>query len=173
VLARLHPRETWLERADLGHTARFWLQRHAMFRQLDAIIRDGTEAALQAEPDDPAFGPWLAHYLRVFLGQLEEHHQVEDAYYFPVFRRVEPRLVAGFALLERDHEALHAAIGRIALRANAVLGRERVADARTGLARFHDSQTLLGRDLIQHLDDEEDLVVPLLLERGERILLGV
>ena len=55
------------------------------------------------------------------LWQLEEHHQVEDQHYFPVFRRIEPRLAAGFELLEGDHEALHEALGLIVLRANAVL----------------------------------------------------
>ncbi len=30
----------------------------------------------------------------------------------------------------------------------------------------------LGRTLLRHLDDEEDLVVPLLLERGEELLTG-
>jgi iron-sulfur cluster repair protein YtfE (RIC family) len=172
VLARLHPRETWADHANLGQIAAFWLQRHAMFRQLDTVIREGSEAALDDWPGDAAFKSWLARHLSWLLGQLEEHHHVEDRYYFPVFRRAEPRLVAGFELLERDHAALHTTIGGIVEQANAVLGGERAADVRAALARFHDAQVVMGRDLIQHLDDEEDLVVPLLLERGERDLLG-
>jgi iron-sulfur cluster repair protein YtfE (RIC family) len=108
------------------------------------------------------------------LWQLEEHHQVEDQHYFPVFRRIEPRLAAGFEVLERDHEALHEALEVIALRANAVLarGNDDPVAFRGALERFVDTQRELGPGLVRHLDDEEDLVIPLLLERGEGALLG-
>ena len=43
---------------------------------------------------------------------------------------------------------------------------------RAELARFRDAEVDLGRALLRHLDDEEDLVVPLLLERGEAVLTG-
>jgi iron-sulfur cluster repair protein YtfE (RIC family) len=129
-------------------------------------LRERTEAA--------DFKPWLVQHLRWLLGGLEEHHRVEDFHYFPVFRRAEPRLAAGFELLERDHEALHTAIGGMVLRANAVLTAEVTDSARfrADLARFHDAHVELGRDLLRHLDDEEDLVIPLLLERGEHALTG-
>ena len=80
----------------------------------------------------------------------------------------------GFELLERDHVALHAGIGGIITRANAVLAHEAAgADAFSAdLARFRDAHVDLGRALIRHLDDEEDLVIPLLLERGEQFLIG-
>lgn len=173
VLTRRHPRETWESHANLGEVARFWLQRHEMFRQLDAVIRDGTEAALQERREAGTFRTWLGRHLGWSLWQLEEHHQVEDHHYFPLFRRAEPRLAPGFELLERDHEALHAAIGRIVERANAVLAKEARDRAAfcADLARFRDAQVDLGRALIRHLDDEEDLVIPLLLERGELIVI--
>ena len=95
-------------------------------------------------------------------------------HYFPVFRRAEPRLAAGFALLERDHCALHTAIGSIVERANVVLTAESTGGAqfRADLARFRDAHVALGRDLLRHLDDEEDLVIPLLLERGAHAFTG-
>jgi hypothetical protein len=174
ILARRHPRETWPGNANLGELARFWLHRHETFRRLDEIIHTGTEAALEQRMDAAAFNPWLSGQLRWLLWQLEEHHQVEDHHYFPLFRRAEPRLVAGFELLERDHVALHQAIGGIIERANAVLAHDTAAPDtfHSDLARFRDGQVDLGRALIRHLDDEEDLVIPLLLERGEKSLIG-
>lgn len=174
MLTRRHPRETWASHANLGELARFWLDRHEMFRRLDEIIRSGTEAALEQRIEPSACKPWLSGRLRWLLWQLEEHHQVEDYHYFPVFRRAEPRLAAGFELLERDHAALHAAIGGIVERANAVLAQGTPGhDAfRAGLARFRDAHVDLGGTLLRHLDDEEDLVIPLLLERGEQLLIG-
>ena len=172
-LARRHPRASWAAHPNLGELARFWLQRHQMFRRLDENLRTGTEAALAGPVEPAAFKSWLARHLQIFLWQLEEHHQVEDIHYFPVFRRLEPRLTAGFELLEGDHRGLHAALGGIVEVANRALAHEDadLTRFRAGLARFRDAEVSLGRTLLRHLDDEEDLVVPLLLER-EAALLG-
>ena len=171
---RLHPRETWASHANLGGIARFCLERHEMFRRLDETIRSGTGTALSERIDAADFKPWLLQHLRWQLGGLEEHHQVEDLHYFPVFRRAEPRLAPGFELLDRDHKGLHTAIGGIIEHANAVLGAEDTdrAKSRAALARFHDAHLDLGRELLRHLDDEDDLVIPLLLERGEHAITG-
>jgi iron-sulfur cluster repair protein YtfE (RIC family) len=109
---------------------------------------------------------WLGRHLQLLLWQLEEHHQVEDRHYFPVFRRLEPELAPGFAMLERDHEALHEALTVIVLRASAVLTPGDGDDAafRGDLERYLDAHRELGRGLLRHLDDEEDLVIPLLFE---------
>jgi len=74
----------------------------------------------------------------------------------------------------RDHAALHTAIGDVIERANAILTAEATGRAaiRAVLARFHDAHLELGRDLLRHLDDEEDLVIPLLLDRGEHAFTG-
>ena len=40
-------RATWASHANLGELARFWLQRHEMFRHLDEVIRSGVEGALE------------------------------------------------------------------------------------------------------------------------------
>ncbi len=143
-----------------------------MFRRLDATLRAGSEAALAQPIEAAALKPWLARHLQGFLWQLEEHHQVEDVHYFPLFRRAEPRLAAGFEVLGRDHDALHAALAGIVEIANRVLAQDGAGPShfRAALERFRDAQAELGRALCRHLDDEEDLVVPLLLERGERFL---
>ena len=173
-LARRHPRASWAAHPNLGELARFWLQRHQMFRRLDEVLRTGSEAALSRPVEPAEIKPWLARHLQTFLWQLEEHHQVEDLHYFPVFRRVEPRLAAGFELLEGDHRALHTALGGLVEVGNRVLAHEgaELPPFRTELARFRDAELDLGRALLRHLDDEEDLVVPLLLERGEDVLTG-
>ena len=174
ALVRRHPRETWAGHANLGELARFWLQRHELFRHLDQIIRSGVETALDPHAEAAEFRSWLSRHLGWSLWQLEQHHEVEDHHYFPLFRRAEPRLAPGFELLESDHGALHTAIGGVIERATAVLASETpgLDKFRSDLGRFRDAQIDLGRALIRHLDDEEDLVIPLLLERGERFLIS-
>jgi len=171
-LLRRHPRATWATRADLGALARFWLQRHQAFRELDALLRSGSEAALDERQEPARVRSWLGRQLQLLLWQLEEHHQVEDQHYFPVFCRLEPRLATGFELLERDHGALHEALSGIVGRANAVLAPGDDAAFRAALERYLDAHRELGEGLLRHLDDEEDLVIPLLIERGEGSLPG-
>ncbi len=163
-----HPRAGW-DSASIGELARFWLSRHAFFRQVDAAIRAGTAAALADAAEPEAFRPWFARHLNLFLGELEGHHAIEDYQYFPAFRAAEPRLAAGFDLLDADHHAIHEAIEAIARLANDVLKDPR--RSRTAfndeLERFHARFTTLGGVLTRHLDDEEDLIIPLLIERGD------
>ena len=43
LLVKKYPRQVWTRQLDIGGTGAFWLQRHAMFRQmggLDRIIAD-------------------------------------------------------------------------------------------------------------------------------------
>jgi iron-sulfur cluster repair protein YtfE (RIC family) len=172
-LARQHPRDGWPGHPGLGALASFWLQRHQASRELEDLLRSGSQDALDQQHAPDRVRPWLARHLQVLLWQLEEHHQVEDRHYFPAFRRIEPRLAAGFELLEREHETLHQRLAEIAERANAVLIPGQPSGVfRGALERYIDSQRTLGHGLLRHLDDEEDLVIPLLLERGEGALRG-
>jgi len=43
VLFDRYPREKWEAHANLGEMARFWLSRHAMFRELSGTIENVTE----------------------------------------------------------------------------------------------------------------------------------
>ena len=52
ILLDRYPREVWPGHRNLGETARFWLDRHTMFRELGAILQNATvefrEGALPA-----------------------------------------------------------------------------------------------------------------------------
>lgn len=168
-LLRQHPRGGWSGRPDLGMTARFWLDRHGAFRQLGKALQDDTDAFRHGKTTPEDFQARFPRRLQVFLGELNGHHQVEDHHYFPLFRRAEPDLLSGFEVLDRDHQTLHAGLVATAEAANALLqALARDPTAAQGPADSYAviSATLLRR-MLRHLDDEEDLVIPLLLERGE------
>jgi len=172
VLIARYPREQWEGHANLGEMARFWLSRHAMFRELSTMI-----AAIEAQFREGALSPaefprQLVPRLQFLLQQLGVHHQIEDLHYFPIFRAAEERLARGFDVLESDHHAIHADMDRTAETANALL-RALQGDADV-LRRCGDDYAAasgaLLKGLIRHLDDEEDLIVPLILDRGEAAL---
>jgi hemerythrin-like domain-containing protein len=172
VLIARYPREQWEGHANLGEMARFWLSRHAMFRELAAMIRTIETQFRDGKLKPSEFSGLFVPRLQFLLSQLEVHHQIEDLHYFPIFRAADERLVRGFDVLEGDHHAIHADMARTAETANALL-RALSGDA-DGLKRRGDDYAAasgaLLKGLIRHLDDEEDLIVPLILDRGEQAL---
>lgn len=172
VLIARFPREQWEGHANLGEMARFWLSRHAMFRELAATI-----AAIEARFRNGALAAaelprHLVPRLQFLLTQLSVHHQIEDLHYFPIFRAADARLARGFDVLEGDHHAIHADMARTADTANAMLrALSGNADALRRCAdHYAQASGALIKGLIRHLDDEEDLIVPLILDRGEAAL---
>jgi hemerythrin-like domain-containing protein len=171
VLVARYPREQWEGHANLGEMARFWLSRHAMFRELATMI-EAIETQFRAGTLPPAEFPQLfVPRLQFLLSQLDVHHQIEDFHYFPIFRAADVRLARGFDVLEGDHHAIHADMAATAETANALLRALAQPDA---LKRCSDDYAqasgALIKGLVRHLDDEEDLIVPLILDRGEQAL---
>ncbi|MEX6508545.1 hemerythrin domain-containing protein [Jiella sp. M17.18] len=173
ALLENYPREHWSGHENLGQTAQFWLGRHDMFRELGAALQDALRQHREGQVALDPFRRWFAPRLNVFLGELEGHHQIEDQHYFPVFQRAESRLAHGFDLLESDHAVIHADLLAVAETANHFLALEEAGEAkpssearRAADAYAAASEQLLKR-LIRHLADEEDLIIPLILDRGE------
>jgi len=78
---------------------------------------------------------------------------------------MDARLEAGFDLLDFDHHALDAGLNALTVAANDVL-RTLGTDARAlePSARLKRKLDAFGRFLDRHLTDEEELVVPVILE---------
>jgi hemerythrin-like domain-containing protein len=105
------------------------------------------------------------------LGELDRHHRVEDDYYFPTFAAAVPKLQKGFDILDNDHGVIHGAIYSlgtasrelIAALSGEVSGRD--GDAPRVVERLAGEIEGFDRTLLRHLEDEEDLIIPLILER--------
>lgn len=175
VLIERYPRETWAGHDNLGSMARFWLQRHDMFRKLGGMLDDGTAQFREGKIAPADYPKWLAPRLQFFLEQLHVHHRIEDEHYFPIFQAADERLARAFGILEADHEALHRDIARSIEGANAMLrALQENATNNDALSRAGDAYAAASGDLIKglmrHLEDEEDIIVPLILDRGEDAL---
>ncbi len=172
VLLAKYPREQWQGHVNLGGMARFWLSRHDMFRELAVMIREDENWFSSGALAPAEFPRLFVPRLQFLLSQLDVHHQIEDYHYFPIFRAADERLARGFDVLEGDHHAIHADMERVAQTANAFL-RELSGDVDT-LRRCGDNYAAasgaLLKGLIRHLGDEEDLIVPLILDRSEEAL---
>ncbi|MGN5373670.1 hemerythrin domain-containing protein [Sphingomonas hankookensis] len=160
-----HPHGGWTTHVNFGQLCDFWLHVHQSLRSegaaVETIIADFREGRIDARAFPQRFVPALNQ----FLGHLDGHHQIEDAVYFPKFRALDPRMARGFDLLEADHHAIHAALESTVASARGLLAS--LADARAADTHAAAAATLT-RLLVRHLTDEEDLVIPAMLEHGER-----
>ena len=168
LLVARYPRETWQEHRNLGDTARFWLERHGMFRELGAAMADGATDFREERTKARPFIQWLAPRFNFFLGELHMHHNVEDHHYFPRFREADARLARGFDILDADHVTIDRHIHELAEAGTtldrAIRGGDDTGAAAVQLGERLDATLAL---LLRHLDDEEDIIVPLILDRTE------
>jgi len=168
ALADRYPREMWTGHPNFSGMTSFWLDRHLMFRELQARLEQAAEGFLDGQIEPRAFGSAVHRMGGMFITQLHGHHQIEDAHYFPMLAAKEPRLLAAFDLLDADHHAIDPMLHHMAGDANALLAalsEGRPADAPAGA--FHDRVRGFARLLDRHLTDEEEIVVPVILEHGE------
>lgn len=159
ALVRDYPRTGWETHANFNGMVRFWLDRHLMFRRLLAALETDVQAVLAGDMIPERHAPRLARYGGMLVNELHGHHQIEDAHYFPRLAQLDARAERGFALLEADHGAIDGLLHDLAGAANAVLqGGEP--------GRFADRLAAFGTLLNRHLEDEEDIVVPVILNSG-------
>ena len=174
-LADQYPRGEWQAHSNIHGMAGFWLQRHDMFREMGVLLTGGIADYREGRKDAREFAAFFAPRLNRFLGNLDGHHNVEDHHYFPVFAKAEPRLRRGFDILDGDHHLIHDALERNAETANAFLRALQESEDRQRFAAdaYADENSRLIAMLKRHLDDEEDLIIPLILDRGDRDLGGM
>jgi hypothetical protein len=172
LLLDRYPREVWATHPNLGELARFWLEIHNGFRSFGGKLESATTAFREGQLGPDRFRSWFMPRLNVFLSHLAGHHQIEDAHFFPRLAAVESRLKRGFDVLEQDHDVIHAAMDAIVESANGYTraspeDSDRMRRAADEFAAAGDRLRYL---LDRHLEDEEDLIVPLILDRGEQHL---
>jgi hypothetical protein len=169
ILLDRHPRESWPARR--APDVQFWLEIHDQFRHaciaLETLAGDYREGRKSARE----LAVIAAPRLRTTVSNLHGHHQVEDFHYFPAFRAADGRLAAGFDVLGHDHDELQRNVTATlaAMRELRAAVERTDGDDSAALAarQYVAAAGTLCRGLIRHLSDEEDLVIPLLLERGD------
>lgn len=165
VLADKYPRPVWTGHANFNELTAFWLDRHGMFRRVIQKLQSNTESFLDGA--QPRFAPEVSRYTGFFLEQLHAHHTIEDDHYFPKFTQLDTRLERAFDLLDSDHHALDGHLHALADHTNAVLAKlQQGHEARSQAGTLLQTQKAFATFLERHLSDEEEIIVPLVLEYG-------
>ncbi|HEY0601188.1 hemerythrin domain-containing protein [Brevundimonas sp.] len=162
------PRERW-SMGGLHPTARRWLHMHSGFRAHQAEMAAMIAAWHGDQIDVRTLHGMLIPTLQQFLQHLDGHHRIESGHYFPALQLLEPRITAGIELLDRDHEAIHQHIEAMVATGRALHGAVTggAADSGDRVERLADVLDRAGPQLARHLDDEEDIVIPLIALRGD------
>ena len=166
VLLADYPREAWEADPQFHGLVSFWLERHMMFRKLMGHMTQETQAFLDGNRDAAGFAQGTARYGGLFVNQLHGHHQIEDHHYFPILRTRDARIETGFDLLDADHHALDGILNRFVEQANAAIQGATGPDPKAGAGALLDGLGTLDRLISRHLEDEEDLIVPVILRDG-------
>jgi hypothetical protein len=171
-LLERHPRSTWPARHS--RAVEFWLGVHERLRRDSAGLGAAADDYRRSRLSAPQLAVVAAPRLHGLVAAMHGHHQIEDFQYFPAFRRAEPRLGRGFDTLENEHavlrvdiEAALAALGELRAAAERATGAAAGSALSLGADRYLETTERLCAALVRHLDDEEDLVVPVLLEHGD------
>ena len=166
ALVRAFPRAEW--EAKAGPFTAFYLERHEMFRRMSERMRTDAEALLSGSVSAQRHAAMLSRLGGQFLGTLHGHHQIEDDYYFPRLVPLEKGVAHAFDLLEADHEVIDGALHTFQDQANAAIEAAiHDRNVRDATGAFHEGLIGLEKLLSRHLEDEEDIVVPLVLKYGE------
>ncbi|TCP62968.1 hemerythrin HHE cation binding domain-containing protein [Rhodovulum bhavnagarense] len=165
VLLREYPRDLWESHVRFDGLTRFWLERHMMFRRLLDGMTAQTQGLLDRRIAPERARHAAGRQAQMLLTQLHAHHKVEDMHYFPRLSALAPGLARGFDMLDHDHHVLDVCLHGLVDTTNRMLRAEPI--------RLHDRAGALNDDLVRfslfldrHLLDEEELVVPIILENG-------
>ena len=169
VLLKKFPRNSW--KKQTASLSQFWLDKHDEFRYQARLLNDITSKYRKQELAGQECVNRLGPPLQMFLSHLHGHHSIEDDHYFPRFKASEKRLASGFDVLETDHYLLHEGMNEITERFNAfadsVRSSKKISVHQRAGDRYLVSADLFFKRMHQHLADEEDLIIPLMLEQGQ------
>ncbi len=141
-----------------------------MFRELIHRLQGDTRAIIETNRKDKNHAHsklTLSRMTGFLLNNLHEHHTIEDHQFFPMLVHHDSGLRKGFDILESDHQALDKHIHNLAQISNNLLtalqsGKNILQSAEQVLETQISFEIFLDR----HLVDEEELIIPIILEYG-------
>ncbi|MEL7527143.1 MAG: hemerythrin domain-containing protein [Pseudomonadota bacterium] len=163
-------RGDWLTHENYGPVSELWLNRHDGFRNMGNILITLLKQYRENQLGAERFAAMLAPQLQRFLSELHSHNMVEDQQYFPALLKVEPDLLQGMELLESDHAQLHQRMEAVVQNAAQLFTAIRNGDQdaiQAAADTYERASTAMLMGLKRHLTDEEDLIMPVILGRGE------
>ena len=159
------PRESWADHPHHTGLIRFWLSRHHGFRKKLHRLEQETQLHIEKMDDPAGFAHSMYQEAEYLVQGLKGHHQIEDHHFFPILKKLDARAREGFEILESDHVMVDRLLADFSLQTHTLLydcgQREEFENHSVLLLQAIQK---LKAYLHRHLDDEENIVVPVLLK---------
>ncbi len=170
ILLDKYPRDSWDSHPGFKEKTLHWLGAHQMFRRLAELVRTDAEHFLDRTVSPDAYAARLSYYGNALVGNLHGHHGWEDRSYFPELSAADPRFDAGLEVLETDHADLDLVLDQYTRTANRAIKLIHLdeAQARSEVGALRDTSEVIEAFLKRHLNDEEELAVPIILHHRLR-----
>ena len=157
-------RQDWSKHPSYGGSAAFFIKYHGSLLNTVSTLVSQLEALLQLSQPKGYSLAQLQPALRSGLHLVERahhHHQIEDVSYFPQFRKMLPQFSTAIDLLDDDHLVLDEALHHLKRSIQQAYRQKQLPPLY--VADLHKQATLLKKVLIRHLQDEEEIIIPIFL----------
>ena len=170
TLLRDYPREAWPGNPHFARSIQNWMGAHKMFNQLGEITCAEVEKLIDKKLDPAEFSRRFSYYGDLLVRNLHGHHTWEDRDYFPELSAADSRFDRGLEMLETDHHHLDVTLDKFTKTGNRVLQLIELEEkqARDEAGELLENCQDIKQFLTRHLQDEEELVVPILLHHKMR-----
>ena len=170
VLLEQYPRDAWEVHPGFRDKTRQWLRAHQAFRHIAKLLRTDAEALINRSMDPNAYASRLSKRGSSLIGNLHGHHGCEDYEYFPELSAADQRFDRGLGVLEKDHQTLDSVLHTFTEIGNRALKLEQLDDSkmREEVGKLHQVSETIEEFLDRHLENEEELAVPIILHHRLR-----
>lgn len=169
-LLKKYPRDTWGDDILNGNWVGYWLGRHSVFKEISLAINQSLQKILDNNISINKFLNDYVQLMNLMLKNLNSHHTVEDNYIFPKFSQKIEKFSYGLDLLENDHHLIHSCIDNVILEGNSLIktiNNNKTLDIKKVVGSYKVVNDEFNKLLMAHLNDEEDLLIPLVVKHGE------
>ncbi len=170
ILFTQYPREAWDNHPNFKQKTMNWMNAHTGFKALNELCQEATENGIDKKWSYEKTAQYIGYYGNMMVQSLHGHHNWEDRNFFPEIMAADDRAEAGLDLLESDHQELDERLDRITRQSNRVLKLVDLdpSQVHDELGLLHPEFDALGKLLTRHLEDEEDLIVPIIIHNKLR-----
>jgi iron-sulfur cluster repair protein YtfE (RIC family) len=158
-------RQDWSKHPAFGGSAAFFIAYHGnLLNTINSLVSQ-LETLIQLNQSKGYSPTQLQPVLRSGLYLVEKahhHHQIEDASYFPQFRKMLPQFSTAMDLLDDDHLVLDEALHRLKHTIQQAYGQALLSSYY--VADLYQQAKVLKKVLARHLQDEEEIIIPIFLK---------
>lgn len=168
VLLTDYPRGSWQAHAHFSRCdIDSWMGAHRSFKRVANSLQTQTELCLDDAVSTDNLVRTLRQYGGSLVNSLHGHHSWEDSFLFPDLMKKESRIQHGLDMLESDHVQLDKLLNQLVQSTNdaARCAESNETVSRDAVGELQQHTEALGKLLTRHLSDEEDLIVPVVLNQ--------